>query len=246
MSRVKRFYDRNVELKVADRSTPFDPGSFENPGDRYFCVFDRIADPSSLTAIELGFGSPACAAALAARFADYCALDVAAERIAGSASLPFRCVPADLNEDWPVPDDAADMVIAMMIIEHLFDPFHAFAEIARILKPGGLAFVNLPNVGSIRCRLRLLAGALPVTSSSDWFENRQWAAAICTTSRWRASRALARPRGSDWRASIPSAARGGSRPCARACSVTRSAMSSPPERRARLARGRAAAPPHPR
>lgn len=174
MSRVKTFYDRNADLKIGDWSAPFDPGAFDNPGDRYFCVFDRVAEPSTLTAIELGFGSPARAAALAARFSDYCALDVAAERIGESGALPFRCLPADLNEDWPVGDDTADVVIAMMIIEHLFDPFHAFAEIARILKPGGLAFVNLPNVGSIRCRLRLLGGALPVTSSPDWFENRQW------------------------------------------------------------------------
>jgi len=50
----------------------------------------------------------------------------------------------------------------------------SFRELARILKIGGHAFVNLPNIASIRCRLSLLAGKMPITSSRDWFEKREW------------------------------------------------------------------------
>ena len=95
---------------------------------------------------------------------------------AGSTFRPvdFACRDVDLDEDWPYEDGTFDVVIAMMVLEHLFDPFHSFAELARVLRPGGLGFVNLPNIGSIKCRLQLLAGRLPVTSQSDWFELRQW------------------------------------------------------------------------
>ena len=62
----------------------------------------------------------------------------------------------------------------MMIIEHLYDPFRAFRELGRVLRPGGCAFVNLPNIASIKCRLQLLAGRMPVTSSPNWYELRQW------------------------------------------------------------------------
>lgn len=34
--------------------------------------------------------------------------------------------------------------------------------------------MNLPNIGSIRCRWALLQGRMPVTSSPDWFEKREW------------------------------------------------------------------------
>lgn len=34
--------------------------------------------------------------------------------------------------------------------------------------------MNLPNIGSIKCRWALLQGRMPVTSSPDWFEKREW------------------------------------------------------------------------
>ena len=69
---------------------------------------------------------------------------------------------------------SVDCTIAMMIIEHLFDPFHSFRAVARITKRGGKAFINLPNIASIRCRLQLLTGQMPITSSYDWYEKREW------------------------------------------------------------------------
>ena len=41
---------------------------------------------------------------------------------------------ADLNDRFPFEDSEFDSVIAMMVVEHLFDPFHAFGEIARIVE----------------------------------------------------------------------------------------------------------------
>lgn len=42
----------------------------------------------------------------------------------------LRLMPADLNQALLVSDQSVDIIIAMMIIEHLFDPFAAFKEVA--------------------------------------------------------------------------------------------------------------------
>lgn len=83
---------------------------------------------------------------------------------------------ADFNNDFPLKDSSVDCLVMMMIIEHLFDPFHSFSEVSRILAKDGVAFINLPVVTSIKNRLRLLFGKLPDTSGAyeTWFMNKEW------------------------------------------------------------------------
>jgi SAM-dependent methyltransferase len=80
----------------------------------------------------------------------------------------------DLNDDCPYPNEHFNVVIAMMIIEHLFDPFHSFSEISRLLTNGGQAFINLPLITSIKNRARLLFGRLPLTSAKNWWDLEEW------------------------------------------------------------------------
>jgi SAM-dependent methyltransferase len=116
------------------------------------------------------------------RFSEIKALDIAtlgAEKIIDAPvpdSAPILFQSANLSEDWPIDDSSVDFLVAMMVIEHLFDPFHSFSEIHRVLRSDGVAFINLPLVTGIRNRIRLLLGGVPVTSSSycDWFEKRAW------------------------------------------------------------------------
>jgi 2-polyprenyl-3-methyl-5-hydroxy-6-metoxy-1,4-benzoquinol methylase len=51
--------------------------------------------------------------------------------------------------DLPFPDDHFDAVIFTEAIEHFETPAPALAEIARVLKPGGMALVTTPNCGSL-------------------------------------------------------------------------------------------------
>jgi SAM-dependent methyltransferase len=176
---LKEFYDRHHGTKATTGAAPTVEESLRHlraRGSRYFCVFDQIAAPASLDAIELGFGYPQISNALASVFRTYRAIDVAAETILAKYPGPisFEYLSADLNKDFPVPDESVDVVIAMMVIEHLFDPFHSFSEVARICRKGGIACVNLPLVTSIKNRLNLLAGRLPMTSTREWFEQREW------------------------------------------------------------------------
>jgi len=84
--------------------------------------------------------------------------------------------PANLNDKWQLEDGSVDVLIAMMLLEHLFDPFFCFREISRVLEKDGRAFINLPLITSMKNRFRLLVGLLPITSVpySRWEIEGHW------------------------------------------------------------------------
>ena len=57
---------------------------------------------------------------------------------------------ADLNRDpIPVPDQSADVAIAIETIEHLENPRAFVRELVRIARPGGWIVVSTPNQRSL-------------------------------------------------------------------------------------------------
>ncbi len=66
-----------------------------------------------------------------------------------------------------MPDATFDVVIALDIMEHVFDVFNFMEHCSRVLKQQGFFILRVPNVAYIRHRLSLLFGKLPVTAS--WF-----------------------------------------------------------------------------
>lgn len=46
---------------------------------------------------------------------------------------------------WPIDDDAIDLVICDMVVEHIEDPDVFFAELARVTRVGGVACLRTPN-----------------------------------------------------------------------------------------------------
>lgn len=62
---------------------------------------------------------------------------------------------------------SADVVLAMDIMEHVFDVFGFIEHVCRILKPQGVLALRVPNIAYVRRRFELMLGKLPVTSS--WF-----------------------------------------------------------------------------
>lgn len=61
---------------------------------------------------------------------------------------------------FPWPDDFFDVVTAWEVFEHLENPHHALREIHRILRPGGVLIVSIPNVFHIVSRLIFLKRGL--------------------------------------------------------------------------------------
>lgn len=49
-----------------------------------------------------------------------------------------------VNQALPFKDDSFDAIMSLDVLEHVTDPFAAARELARVLKPGGILFINLP------------------------------------------------------------------------------------------------------
>ena len=50
-------------------------------------------------------------------------------------------------------ESSFDAVIAQQVFEHLYDPVAYLKEVRRILKPGGVLFISVPNYGGIAARV---------------------------------------------------------------------------------------------
>jgi len=53
---------------------------------------------------------------------------------------------ADAHDLHMVPNDAADLVTSVSVLEHVRHPEKVMQEIYRILKPGGIVYINVPFV----------------------------------------------------------------------------------------------------
>ena len=65
-------------------------------------------------------------------------------------NIPVR---VGLLQDLAFPDQSFDVVVMWHVLEHISDPRPTLAEISRILKPGGLFLVGVPNFDSLEARL---------------------------------------------------------------------------------------------
>jgi SAM-dependent methyltransferase len=61
----------------------------------------------------------------------------------------------------PLADKFIDIVVANQIVEHVKEVFWIFSEISRVLKPGGIAIIAMPNLASFHNRIALLFGIQP-------------------------------------------------------------------------------------
>jgi SAM-dependent methyltransferase len=73
---------------------------------------------------------------------------------------------ADLNDPFPFPDEAFDVVHANQVIEHITDTDHFIEEIRRVLKPGGYAVICTENLGSWHNIFSLFLGWQPFSLSN--------------------------------------------------------------------------------
>ncbi len=78
------------------------------------------------------------------------------------AGEPIHTTLVDIErETLPYADAQFDVIIANQIIEHCKEVFWIFAEVSRVLKPGGIAMVGVPNLAAFHNRLALLWGEQP-------------------------------------------------------------------------------------
>lgn len=97
-----------------------------------------------------------------------------ARHLAGQASPPLidqlRFLEMNLDTEFDrLERQAYRVVIAIDVLEHVFDPFAFVRQCHEILKAGGGLYLRVPNLVYFKRRLDMLSGKLPVTSS--WFES---------------------------------------------------------------------------
>jgi len=67
---------------------------------------------------------------------------------------------ADLNNDFPYPNEEFDGIIAVELLEHLENIWHFFRECYRILKPNGFIIFTVPNYESQIGKERFLSSGI--------------------------------------------------------------------------------------
>lgn len=82
------------------------------------------------------------------------------------SSIPF--LQHDLDERLPFADSSFDAVILVEAIGYLENPSFTIREFERVLRPGGILVISMPNVFSLQSRLRFLANA-----TYRWFPHLQ-------------------------------------------------------------------------
>ena len=117
-----------------------------------YCQSGTILDIGTSTGLLLHF----------ARKAGYetCGVEISRDMAKACRENLKLDVRAGTLEENRFPDDSFDVVVARHLIEHVPD-LHGFAaEVRRVLKPGGLFLVELPNIAGFEYRYRALRARL--------------------------------------------------------------------------------------
>lgn len=102
-------------------------------------------DVTDLDVVEIGCGTGRNTAWLAERARGIRALDLSTGMLAQAQARVrtpnVEFVRHDVQQPWPVDTASADVVIAMLVLEHVQHVEPVFAEAGRVLRPGGALFV---------------------------------------------------------------------------------------------------------
>jgi SAM-dependent methyltransferase len=126
--------------------------------------------------LEIGAGFGAHLAFEDLSFQDYTVLELR-ESMAKHINSTYPQVEVligDVQQSIPVPDGFFDRVVAVHVLEHLPDLPAAFAEIRRVMSPGGLFSIVLPCEGGLMYDLARRVSSRRIFerryhTSYDWF-----------------------------------------------------------------------------
>jgi ubiquinone/menaquinone biosynthesis C-methylase UbiE len=109
-------------------------------------VREAIGDPRGLSVLDLGCGTGRHALWLAKAGAAVTAVDFSQGMLAEARGKPgadrIRFVTHDLHEPLPFPPASFDLIVSGLVLEHLRELTHFFAEARRVLRADGRAVVS--------------------------------------------------------------------------------------------------------
>jgi len=95
-------------------------------------------------------------------------VDISESAVAAARARGVEAVAHDLGAPLPFEEGMFDKVVCFEVLEHLFDPKFAVEQMARVLKPGGLLIVSVPNAGYLPDRLGALLFGRVAAPPSDF------------------------------------------------------------------------------
>ena|SRR4028119_1979340 len=177
---VKTFYEttaaRNIGYSGSSIPNPVSfVGKWESKS-RIQIAYEMLAPHAPFgNFLDLGCGELCNLITLEKLFNKGFGVDIAAYPTWKSLVERFKTYEHNLDAGaFPFADEMFDAVTILMVLEHVFDPFTVVEEISRITKPNGFLVINVPNIAYIKHRFGLLMGQLPVTSSVNCWEMREW------------------------------------------------------------------------
>jgi SAM-dependent methyltransferase len=156
MASVRSYYDRYWDTLEADFPLP----------PALDAMLRANVEPG-LRWLDVGCGAARTyAQSVSSAAASYVGVDVSESAVeqARAAGIEAQVVP-DASE-LPFEDESFDAAICVEVLEHLFAPHDAVAEIRRVLRPGGKLICSVPN--AVYWRMRLNAALGVWNPAGDW------------------------------------------------------------------------------
>jgi len=173
---AEEYYQRNALVHLDNGS--LNPQDFRvlsaAPSEVEYALHWLAKDGIGGALLDVGCGPLGLLARAGTRFGRRAGVDIAASPL-WAAHPEIKTNIANLDEgSLPFADGEFDAVTCLMVIEHVFDPFHAVRELRRVCKQAGRVVVGVPNLAGLKRRIELLFGRLPVTSTQGSFTHHAW------------------------------------------------------------------------
>jgi methionine biosynthesis protein MetW len=146
-ARVRDYYDRY-----------WSPQGFEPLGRMTIPLRRLLEEHTSSVSVclDVGCGDGGTTGLwLNARAGSYVGVDVSERAVAAAVAKGLNAQVVEDASKLPFPDNTFTVVVCIEVLEHLFDPQLAAAEISRVLRPGGVLIATVPNVAYWRRRVDL-------------------------------------------------------------------------------------------
>jgi SAM-dependent methyltransferase len=144
--------------------------------DEKFNTFSKISDmweesKPCMRILDIGCGAGSVSDELVKRGHEVYGMDIMREGVDRAKRRGILAEIYDVN-DVPLPykDSFFDCILALDILEHLFDPLSLLRDLNRLLSADGYAIIFLPLHFDIRQRLRMLLGKGILLYEHLWYD----------------------------------------------------------------------------